>query len=239
MDCYRHPGAAAVATCIGCRQPICPECREEVAGHPMCHPCVAAAATRLSTESDSPAAAATPATEQATATPSGSLAPASPAPEYAAAGAPLAAPIPLPGPPIDGVPPGLARRIVRGMGWGVLYGQWWTLWRLVSAVLWGQASLDTSFIVYMVVSAVVFGAAGSLTGIIIGASNASETTGTAIGVGAGIVLCLLQVLLFQSAAMLISLFFYFITGRYVGGGITGRVQQLLPSKGRVSDAATI
>ncbi len=48
MDCYRHPGVASTATCVACAQPICPECREEVAGHAMCHACVAAAAARLS-----------------------------------------------------------------------------------------------------------------------------------------------------------------------------------------------
>jgi hypothetical protein len=47
MSCYRHPEAAEVATCIACKQAICAECREEVAGHPMCPPCVAAAQERL------------------------------------------------------------------------------------------------------------------------------------------------------------------------------------------------
>ena len=48
MECYRHPGTAATTTCVACSQPICPECREDVAGHPMCHSCVAAASARLS-----------------------------------------------------------------------------------------------------------------------------------------------------------------------------------------------
>jgi hypothetical protein len=47
MSCYRHPEAAEVATCIAYKEPICAECREEVAGHPMCAPCVAAAQERL------------------------------------------------------------------------------------------------------------------------------------------------------------------------------------------------
>jgi hypothetical protein len=37
----------------------------------------------------------------------------------------------------------------------------------------------------------------------------------------------------------INLIFYFFTGRYVGRGITGRVQQPLPSPGRVSDVTAV
>src|SRR6476619_1652840 len=48
MDCYRHEGTQSEASCVGCQQPICKECTEEVAGHPMCQPCVAAAKDRLS-----------------------------------------------------------------------------------------------------------------------------------------------------------------------------------------------
>src|SRR5260370_30691884 len=58
MDCYRHPGVVSTATCVACAQPICAECQEEVAGHAMCHPCVAAAAARLSAEEDSASQAA-------------------------------------------------------------------------------------------------------------------------------------------------------------------------------------
>jgi len=46
MECYVHPGTEATAQCVGCRQSICEACREEVAGHPMCHACVQAAQSR-------------------------------------------------------------------------------------------------------------------------------------------------------------------------------------------------
>src|SRR5687768_3249376 len=47
MDCCNHPGTASTDTCIACSKPICAECREEVAGHPMCQSCVTAAQDRL------------------------------------------------------------------------------------------------------------------------------------------------------------------------------------------------
>ena len=48
MNCQYHPDTPAVATCVACQQPICAQCREEVAGHPMCRPCVAASQAQLS-----------------------------------------------------------------------------------------------------------------------------------------------------------------------------------------------
>jgi hypothetical protein len=57
MDCHNHAGTGSVTTCIACQQPICADCREEVAGHAMCHPCVAAAQERLAA---APAAAPVP-----------------------------------------------------------------------------------------------------------------------------------------------------------------------------------
>src|SRR6478609_4423203 len=48
MDCYQHPGTSSTATCVSCAKPICYFCREDVAGHPMCKPCIAEASVRLS-----------------------------------------------------------------------------------------------------------------------------------------------------------------------------------------------
>src|SRR5438128_5817586 len=96
MNCYRHPETASIAACVACGQPICQECREEVANHPMCHPCVAASRARLS----QPAA-----------------------------------------PVMTGNPPGLARRLVRGMFWGAFYAQWWTLLRIFWGVVWSGGSI--------------------------------------------------------------------------------------------------
>jgi hypothetical protein len=40
MECYQHPGTAAAAMCVGCRQPICSACKGEAGGHPMCKNCL-------------------------------------------------------------------------------------------------------------------------------------------------------------------------------------------------------
>jgi hypothetical protein len=122
------------------------------------------------------------------------------------------------------------RRIARGMGWGILHGQWWTLWTVLSMFLWGHGSFDGEMVAEIVLRAFIFGFFGSLTGLIIGAANASEGLGAHIGVGVGVLLCLMQAALFQSATLLINLIFYYFTGRYVGAGIAGRVQQPLPSR---------
>src|SRR5436309_3421888 len=101
MECYSHPGAAATATCIACEKPICAECREEVAGHTMCHSCVAATQERLSAD----AAPAAPETSAATATgidaAAPSMAASAPAPEIGEP--PLAASTPS-APETDGQP---------------------------------------------------------------------------------------------------------------------------------------
>ena len=97
--------------------------------------------------------------------------------------------------------------------------------------LWGGVlSGRLSFGQVVLVSIVFFflyGFFGSVTGMIIGLSNASESRGTAIGVGMGLSICVLELLVFRDPLGLISLLFYFITGQYVGSGIAGRVQQPL------------
>src|ERR1051326_2642918 len=182
MDCYRHPGTDASATCVAGEQPICSECREEVAGHPMCRPCVAATQAHFSEQQ--PAATA-PAVQIARA-----LAASTPQAVYNS--------------------PGLGRRILRGLLWGALYGQWWTVWTLFSMFFWGHMSFDGSGLVVVVgFIAIVFGFFGSLTGLVIGAANAMPSTGMAIGIGAGVVLCLLEAAATHSAGMLMNLVFYF------------------------------
>jgi hypothetical protein len=226
MDCYRHEGAPSTATCVGCQQPICADCREEVAGHPMCHPCVAAAQERLAQAPAQPPApwlaGAAPAAGAATST--------TDAPPALLAGSTAAVTHPgaanwVAAQPVELRAPGAGRRIVRGMLWGALYGQWWTLWTIISEFVWGHATVDAKFVIVAIVMAFVFGFFGSLTGLIIGASNANFRTGPAIGIGAGILLCLLEAALTKDATSMINLFFYFFTGRFVGAGITWRVQQ--------------
>jgi hypothetical protein len=212
MDCYRHGGVASVATCVGCSQPICEECREEVAGHAMCQPCVAAAEARLSQPPAPWLAQESSAVEGAAIAGEAPAAGASP-PETLTE---QAAELP------EGTPPGLLRRLGRGWLWGIWHGQWWTLMTVVSGFIWGRGWPGNWMVVGL---AFFYGFFGSITGIIIGAANASISTGTAIGVGMGILVCLLETLMEQDARMLINLIFFFFTGQFVGAGITARVQQ--------------
>ena len=189
----------------------------------MCHPCVTAAQARLATEQPpAPTPAAEPAPVATAVT-----APASVAASPGAFAAPEAAPyLPV----MEGTRPGPARRIVRGMLWGLLYGQWWTLWTIISTFLWHFDSIDGKAIFFFLTMGVVYAFFGSLAGLIIGMSNAAHATGMAIGVGVGILVCLLEMLLTRNFGSLINLVFYYFTGRYVGLGITGRVQQPVPAK---------
>ena len=226
MECYQHPGAAATATCVGCARPICDACREGVAGHAMCHPCVAAAAARLAAEPASTALAETGAraapTDEDTAVPAD--VPWAAAPAVHEAGLDQ-----LPALTKESARPGVIRRIARGLLWGVVYGQWWTLMMIVSAFFWGAMRSDLAFdsrlIVIWVIFAVVYGFFGSLSGFIIGASNAFMGTGVAIGIGTGMILCGLQALAQHDPGDLVNVIFYFFTGRFIGAAITRRVQQ--------------
>jgi hypothetical protein len=122
-------------------------------------------------------------------------------------------------------PPGVGRRLARGWVWGILYGQWWTLWTVISGALWGGLHFTVPEILTLVVMALAFAFFGSLCGLIIGAINASEGTGTVVGVGTGLLMCLLEALVTKSAFGFINVFWYFVTGRFVGRSITRKVQQ--------------
>lgn len=124
-----------------------------------------------------------------------------------------------------GQPPSVGRRLLRGWGWGIVYGQWWTLWSFISAIIWGRASADPRFIALTLQDLIVFGFFGSLVGLTIGAANLDEDQGSYVGIGAGMLVLGLEFLQSGSALSLINVFFYFFTGRYVGRGIAGRVQQ--------------
>jgi hypothetical protein len=130
-----------------------------------------------------------------------------------------------------GKPPSVGLRLLRGWGWGIVYGQWWTLWTVISAFvgLGGRPTFNAEFFIGKVVEAIAYGFFGSLAGLIIGAANLEEEQGVYVGVGAGLLLLGLEYLVYKSPLVLINIFFYFFTGRYVGRGIAGRVQQPVAS----------
>lgn len=62
-ECYQHPGIAAERACASCARPICGQCCEEVAGYPLCPPCLQAAQERIAAETAAqPAGSVPPAT---------------------------------------------------------------------------------------------------------------------------------------------------------------------------------
>lgn len=233
MDCYRHPGTAAAATCIACGQPVCPECRQEVAGHLMCQPCVSAAEARLAPPEapwlPSAGQAAAPATA-----PAGVLIMPAGAVAAGLAATPSAGVFPqTPGGHVAQTMaadrPGAAQRIVRGLLWGMAYGQVWTVLTIFWDLVWGAARGGSGFgfgwVAGAVFITVVFAFFGSLTGLIIAASNATISTGAAVGIGAGLLLCLLEALATHNFGGMLNVFFYFFTGRFVGANIALRVQR--------------
>lgn len=225
-NCYRHPGTAASTTCVACNQPICTECREEVAGHPMCQPCVIAAEARLSQEESSraveaPADALLPAAAGSSATTNDGITMDPPGAEATSTASVLE---------FVGEPPGLGRRVLRGIGWGALYGQCWFIWMIVFNIIFHFSDVNGVVIAVMVFFAIIAAFFGSLTGLAIGASNASVNTGTLIGVGFSVVVCLLRMALEQRFSPF-SLVFYYYIGRYIGAGITRRVQRPILPKG--------
>lgn len=126
----------------------------------------------------------------------------------------------------EGDPPSAGRRILRGLMWGPVYGQWWTLWSLISLVIFRFSSLNpTDVLIEALVYLIGYGFFGSLAGLIIGATGARENVAAGIGIGVGMLVMVLEYLLTGSAFQFINVFFYFITGRFVGAGLETRVHE--------------
>jgi hypothetical protein len=126
------------------------------------------------------------------------------------------------------VAPPTSVRLARGAGWGLVYGQWWTLLNVFWTIFWAstRSSLHPAGIALLViVFAVVFGFAGCLLGVVIGAANPPVATGAIFGIVAGLVFCGLEILLSGSLFSFINIFFWFVTGRFVGALITAKVRQ--------------
>jgi len=123
--------------------------------------------------------------------------------------------------------PTTGQRILRGLGWGALYGQWWTLWNIVSAMIWGGFSGHSSAILVftVILMVVVFAFMGAIAGLIIGAINGDEGTGTVVGIVFGLLCFGGEMLLAHSGLAFTSIIFWFFTGRYVGRNIGRRVQE--------------
>ncbi len=127
------------------------------------------------------------------------------------------------------VPPSRSLRIKRGLGWGLVCGQWWTAWMLFWDMVHGigtvKGNLLLMLLVLGVIYAAVFAVAGAIVGLLIGALDSDITQGAIIGAVAGLLLCGLEVFINHNGLMVINAFFWFFTGRFVGRNVTAKVQQ--------------
>lgn len=122
--------------------------------------------------------------------------------------------------------PSLLQRLLRGWGWGTLYGQIWTVLFLFWETIHGSIPFGWPTLIAAIILFMIFGFAGTLAGLVIALVNPDDAgTGAMIGAGTGILLGGIEFLLAGNPAVLINLIFWFFTGRMVGRGIVGRVQQ--------------
>jgi hypothetical protein len=110
-----------------------------------------------------------------------------------------------------------------------VYGQWWALWIALSGLIFVglRGSFQFDWVV-LIGNVLFFGLAGILTGVIVAFTNGKRSTGGTVGIVVGIALCGLEMLLARSAFSLFNIFFFFVTGRFVGSGLAGRVWRLGP-----------
>ena len=125
--------------------------------------------------------------------------------------------------------PSLGLRIGRGIGWGALYGQWWTLGVFIWDILrssGGEHPLSAAWMGGLtLLFALFFAFVGSVMGLIIGAMDAMPDTGAIVGVVIGLVMLGLEYLLTRSGMIFVNIFFWFFTGRFIGANIAARVQR--------------
>ncbi len=122
--------------------------------------------------------------------------------------------------------PTVGQRIGRGLGWGLVYGQWWTLLNTFWFIVYGGLSNATGAMIYIVLSMIVFTFMGSLTGLIAAVIDADTNVGSIIGVVAGMILFAAEYFLIGGSPLsLINVFFWFFTGRFVGRMVAAKIQQ--------------
>ncbi|MDQ2731377.1 MAG: tetratricopeptide repeat protein [Armatimonadota bacterium] len=122
--------------------------------------------------------------------------------------------------------PGAGLRFGRGLLWGAIWGQWWTLWTIIWMVVWQSGKHEMGFmalegLIYL------FGYAffGAVLGAVIAVINADISTGAVVGVVIGLIACGIEAYLAGSASLMVNVFFYFFTGRFIGASVAKAVQQ--------------
>jgi hypothetical protein len=159
----------------------------------------------------------------------GALQPSAPAPRAAAPQRTVGRPQPSQRPDelLTGHP-GIGCRLLRGLGWGLLYCQVWTVVSLLGAVV---ASLFTTKVEHAIVAFLVLGlmttlfhsAMGLLTGVLVAVLNADEDAGAWVGMSVGFLILLCG--LFAGMLAMWAGVFYLFVGRWIGRSVAERVQK--------------
>lgn len=121
--------------------------------------------------------------------------------------------------------PGLGIRILRGVGWGALHAQWWTLLMVFWDSIYGRIPLGSGTAVAAAGYGVFFALCGAVVGFIIALVDGDDEMGAKVGVGAGLLLLGVEYLQYRSPLILVNIFFWFFTGRFIGAAIGSRVQR--------------
>jgi hypothetical protein len=124
--------------------------------------------------------------------------------------------------------PSMGLRLLRGLGWGLVYSLWWTGFSLIGAFVLSLFTTKVehaivAFLVMCVLSALFHSAMGMLTGVVAALLNADEDAGAWVGACVGF-LILLVGLFFGFLAMW-AVVFYIFMGRFIGRSIAARVQR--------------
>jgi hypothetical protein len=209
VECYRHPGVIFQAMCGGCRRPMCKECMQLVDGRATCTEC--AASGGMAAAAPAPPATTAAGFDRGSSFVSGS---------GGAAAAVLAPPAAMTGPSYEAVEVPLGQRLLQGVGWGALFGQWWTLW----TVVWNLTGVTHADAMSNVQYALFYAFFGAVGGGAIAALDADVCLGQKIGIGVGVVACLIETSLSHSAGTLFCLIWYFFTGRFIGRNLARRLQ---------------
>lgn len=124
--------------------------------------------------------------------------------------------------------PGVGLRLLRGVGWGLLYAQSWTVFSLFGAVF---ISLLTTRVEHAIIALIILGALtvlfhsamGVLTGVVVALMNADEDMGGWVGMSVGFLILLIA--LRAGFLAFFGVVFYIFVGRWIGRSVAGLVQR--------------
>lgn len=127
--------------------------------------------------------------------------------------------------------PSAGERMKRGLIWGAICTQLWTVWICFWRVLIGNAFSEAmghkpdpvETVALILGIAGFFAFIGAIMGAIMAVIQAEESTGGAIGIVVGLMIVVAAIVLNQSGFA--GIIFWFFTGRFIGGQIAARVSR--------------